>query len=244
MLKEGMSLNRKNIRQGTLVTDGYARALEDWRRLWRREKPGPGSHPAAIARALTGYLATLATLELTLTLTGGPRAAWLEEQFAGMRPRLREALEIAAAQGQCVLRPRVQGARLTWELIPGSRFYPIRYGPGGVPACGFFADFRREGREELVRLERFDWQEQEKILTVTNRAYRLRGEELDREIPLDTFEDWGKLEKRVVIQNASGPLFGVIRMPFPGPEGDLPGSLYWGAEESLREFDRLYGELL
>ena len=235
---------QKNIRQGTLVTEEYARALEGWRRAFYGRSVPRGGHPAGLAAAVTGYLSTLVTAELEVSVSGGRRARFLSGAMEHAKPLMQQAVQIAAAEGACVLRPQVRDGRLAVELIPASRYFPIRLDAAGNPEAGFLADFRTHGRDQVVRLESFDFRAGR--LTVENRAYKMKGDTLEREIPLDSLEAWAELEKSVEIEGVSGPLMGVLRMPFPGwaPDCPLPGSLYAGAEQSLLEFDRLYGEFL
>ncbi len=235
----------QKLGQGTQVTPAMSRAISQWRRCFYGKQTPNGGHPAALAAALTGYLASLVTAELSITVGGSARGDYLEARMEEVKPMLHRAVQLAAVQGQCVLRPWVQGQRLQVELIPADRFYPIRMDGTGRVTAGFFADFRTAGREELVRLERFDFRNG--TLTLRNQAFRLKGDALGAEIPLDSLEEWKDLEKEVIVERAPGPLFGVIRMPFANtvdPASELPVSLYAGAEQSLTEFDRLYGEFL
>ena len=236
---------KMTLGQGTAVTPAMAKALGRWQRAFYGKDTPRGGHPSHLAAALTGYLSTLVTAELEISVTGSPRADYLQTQMERAARQLPRAVQLAAAEGQCVLRPRVQDDQILVELIPASSFYPSRFDAAGRPAAGYFADFRACGKEEVVRLESFDYSGGS--LLIQNHAYKLKGDTLEREIPLDTLEAWRDLEKEVRIDRAPGPLMGVIRMPFVGtvdPSSSLPASLYAGAEESLQEFDRLYGELL
>ena len=238
-------MEQRYLGQGTAVTPAMGKALERWQRSFYGLNTPRGGHPTGLAAALTGYLATLVTSELSLRITGGKRAVYLEQTVRRFLPMLQRAVQLAAAEGQCILRPRLQDGELLVELIPASRFYPIRFDAAGRPTAGYFADFRTSGRDELVRLESFDLRGG--TLTLKNTAYRLKGDKLEREISLDAMDCWRDLEPEVVVERASGPLFGLLRMPFAGtvdPSSELPVSLYAGAEQSLQEFDRLYGELL
>lgn len=238
-------MEQRYLGQGTAVTPAMAKAMNRWQRSFYNLNTPKGGHPTGLAAALTGYLSTMVTSELAVRISGSARADYLQRTMDRFMPALQRAVQLAAAEGQCVLRPRIEDGEILVELIPGSRFYPIRFDPSGRPSAGYFADFRTSGSEELVRLESFDYRAGTLILE--NHAYRLKGDKLDREIPLDSLACWSGLEKETVVEKAPGPLFGLIRMPFAGtvdPASELPVSLYAGAEESIREFDRLYGELL
>lgn len=237
----------KHIGHHTLFTPAMTAAMGRWQRAFYGVNRRPGSHPTALAPALTGTLAELVTAELSLQITGGSSAQWLQAQLEDFLPRLQQAVQYAAAFGRCILRPLVRGDRITVELIPGDRFYPTRLREDGTPLAGYFADWRQAEGMELLRLEGFDYDPEHRRLTLTNRAYRLDGDRVKREIPLDSLPDWQELEPETVIEGVSGPLLGDLRMPFVGtvdPASRLPVSLWAGAEDSLVEFDRLWGEFL
>lgn len=235
----------KMLGAGSVVTPEMAAALDRWRGAFYGRTTPQGGHPAHLAATLCAYLATLVTGELEMRVTGGQRAAYLMAELEPVLGKLQQAVELAAAEGMCVLHPVVEGRHIRVEFVPAHRFFPTALGADGRVEAGYFADFRQVGKTELVRLEAFQWDDG--TLTVENRVYRLKGDKLERELPLDTLEDWKDLEKSVVIQQVKGPLLGVLKMPFLGtvdPRSPLPVSLLASAEESLMEFDRLYGELL
>ncbi len=236
---------QKTLGQDSLVSRAMARAIGRWRRCFYGGEVPAGAHPTALAAALTGYLAALVTAELSVKITGTLRGSYLASQMQRALPQMTRAVQLAAVEGQCVLRPVVRDGGIRVELIPADRFYPTRMDGEGRVTAGYFADFRRAGKEELVRLESFD--ASGGGLRLRNQAFRLSGDTLTGEIPLDSLEEWKDLEKELLVEHAPGPLFGVIRMPFLNqvdPASSLPVSLYAGAEQSLGEFDRLYGEFL
>lgn len=236
-------MEEKILGAGSVVTPAMAAALDRWQGAFYGQTSG--GHPARLAATLCSYLATLVTGELEVRLTGSPRAAYLEQQLQPVLRQLQQAVELAAAEGMCVLHPVVEGNNIRVEFVPAHRFYPTALGADGRVEAGYFADFRQAGKTELVRLESFRWEDG--TLTVENHVYRLKGDRLEKELPLDTLADWKDLEKSLVIGQVKGPLIGVLKMPFLGtvdPRCPLPVSQFAGAEESLKEFDRLYGELL
>lgn len=235
----------KLIYEGTAVTPEMYGAMNRWRRMFYGKDAPAGSHPSRIPAVLCSYLATLATGELEVKVTGSLRAKFIAKQLRPLWSNMKRAVEIAAREGACVLHPTVEDGRIRVELIPAHRFFPTRFAPDGRAEAGFFADFRQAGKLELVRLESFDWKNG--TLTVENRVYELQGDKLGKELPLDTLEGWRGLEKSVTVEQTAAPMFGVISMPFGGsvdPCCPLPESLLAGAEDTVREFDRLYGELL
>ncbi len=226
----------------SLISPARCRDLTRWRQLLEGRNLPPGSHPAGMAAALTGTVATLATSELYLSVKGGQRARFLQKVLEKFQPRLTQGVALALALGCCILRPRAEAGELVLELIPGDRFYPTRLQGNGQPGAGFFLDHRVWEGRELIRLEGFDFQNG--TLYQTNRAMEF-SDGCWKEIPLDSLEEWSELDRDVTIEGVAGPLFGFLQLPFQ-VESDsfLPKSLYSGAESTLEELDRLWGELL
>ncbi len=231
-----------DLQENTLVSPQHRRAITRWRQLLEGRHIPPGSHPAGMAAALTGTVATLATSELNLSVKGGQRAEFLQKALEKFQPQLTQGVQLALALGCCILRPRAEAGELVLELIPGDRFYPTRLQGNGQPQAGFFLDHRRAAGRELIRLEGFDFRDG--VLRQTNRAMELRDGRW-QEIPLDSLEEWSELEKDVTIQGVAGPLFGNLQLPFQvESDSPFPKSLFSGAESTLEELDRLWGELL
>ena len=68
-----------DLQENTLVSPQHRRAITRWRQLLEGRHIPPGSHPAGMAAALTGTVATLATSELSLSVKGGQRAEFLQK---------------------------------------------------------------------------------------------------------------------------------------------------------------------
>lgn len=231
-----------DLQETTLISPGRRREITRWRQLLSGGAGAKGAHATGIAGAITGTVATLATSELYLSVKGGQRARFLREALEKFQPKLTQGVQWAAALGCCILRPRAEQGELVLELIPGDRFYPTRLEGNGIPSAGYFLDHRQVGQRELIRLEGFDFREG--TLLQTNRAFEF-AQGAWRQVPLDSLEDWAGLEKSVTIEGISSPLFGYLQMPLNGDlDSPLPKSLYSGAESTMEEFDRLWGELL
>ena len=114
-------MEEKILGAGSVVTPAMAAALDRWRGAFYGQTSG--GHPARLAATLCSYLATLVTGELEVRLTGSPRAAYLEQQLQPVLRKLQQAVELAAAEGMCVLHPVVEGNNIRVEFVPAHRFW-------------------------------------------------------------------------------------------------------------------------
>lgn len=133
----------------------------------------PGT-AVCLPSTITGFVATLVTNELTLSCGTGKRAEYMEEQLQPLVRRIHNAVQLAAAGGQIIIRPFVQNGQFYFDLVQPGRFFPTRFNPDGRVMAGYFVDYREVKSKEYVRIERFDCDG--KQLTVTNKAYRSAGD--------------------------------------------------------------------
>ena len=196
---------------------------------------------SGLPAAITGYVATLVTGEMELNFGDSKRGKAMDHLFRGLKDKLHLAVQLAAAFGFVAIRPTVDNGGITFTIAGPGRFFPTRYALDGSVVAGYFADFSGD----YAKIEGFDYRNG--VLTMTNRAFRLRGEVLGEEMPLSVVPEWADLSQKTVLEGVKGPLFGLITMPFANmvePDSPLPVSLFAGAMESIMEFDQVYSELL
>lgn len=239
-------LNLRDARAlGCDTTSRMAQAVREWDTLFYLADQPP--HSLKLAQTLTGYMATLATSELTLSAGAGARADWLQDQCTtNLLPHLFEAVQLAGAGGMAAVKPYVENSSLYVEVIPRSRIFPERWGPNHRLNAGYFTDFDHIGTDTaVVRVEHFDLRDG--ALTITNKAYRLKiGGLMGEEIPLKEVPRWAALEPEVTIHNVDRPHFGLLRMPMLNTvDGSAyPVSLYANAVDTLRQLDAAYGDFV
>ena len=227
------------------ISPAMAQSQREWLRAFYGSPGGEDFSLSGLPATLTGFVSTLVTGELHMDCGNTPRGKFLTEQLLPLVQRLREPVQLAAACGMAVIRPLVVGNTIQFEVLGPGQIFPTRFGADGSIMAGYLADFAHIGSESFVRIESFDCDGTR--LGITNRAYRVRGDILQGEVPLGTVSRWNNLAEHCLLENVSKPLFGYLRMPFANTvdmHAPLPVSLYAGAMESMREFDRVYGELL
>ncbi len=243
-----LNRSQKGIWDDVEISPPMAGAIQAWLNAFYN-CPEWGKNNAVrlsgLPATITGFLATLVTNEMTVTCGSGARAEYLDAQLQPLMYRMHNAVQLAAASGQVILRPFVLGGRFYFDIVGPGRFFPTRFAPDDQVMAGYFADYRDVGDYSYTRLELFDCDGQ--TLTIRNKAYRSVGETLGTEIPLTTVPAWAELEPEVTIQGVKKPLFGCIKMPFANTVDDaspLPVSVYAGAMDSIMEFDRVYTEMI
>lgn len=200
---------------------------------------------SALPSTVTGFVATLVTNELSISCGTSARAKYIEEQLQPLTRKLHNAVQLATAGGQIIIRPFVQDGKFYFDLVQPGRFFPTRFNPDGRVMAGYFVDYRDVKGKEYIRIERFDCDGKQMI--VSNKAYRSAGDIMGSEVPLATVPQWAELEPEITINGIKQPLFGCIQMPFANTVDDaspLPVSIYANAMDSIMEFDKVYSEML
>lgn len=239
--------NQSGIWDEADISLPMARAITGWLNAFYNN-PEWAANPVRLSglpSTITGFLATLVTNELTISCGTGKRAEYMEEQLQPLVRRIHNAVQLAAAGGQIIIRPFVQNGQFYFDLVQPGRFFPTRFNPDGRVMAGYFVDYREVKNKEYVRIERFDCDG--KQLTVTNKAYRSAGDIMGSEVPLDTVPQWAELEPETAIDGIKQPLFGCIQMPFANIVDDaspLPVSIYANAMDSIMEFDKVYSDMI
>lgn len=242
-----LNRNQSGIWDEADISLPMARAITGWLNAFYNN-PEWAANPVRLSglpSTITGFVATLVTNELTISCGTGKRAEYMEEQLQPLVRRMHNAVQLAAAGGQIIIRPFVQNGQFYFDLVQPGRFFPTRFNPDGRVMAGYFVDYREVKSKEYVRIERFDCDGNQ--LTVTNKAYRSAGDIMGSEVPLDTVPQWAELAPETAIDGIKQPLFGCIQMPFANIIDDaspLPVSIYANAMDSIMEFDKVYSDMI
>ena len=239
-------LNYREVKAlGCNMTSYMEAAIKEWDDLFYLINQPP--HSIKMAQAITGYLATLATNEITLDAGAGARGQYIKDQATyNLLPCLWEAVQLAGVGGMSVIKPYVRGESVYVQVIPRSRIYPSKFGPNRRIEAGFFTDYDTlDNGKTAVRIEQFDLTS--KGLHITNKAYKLRDlNMIGEEISLESVERWADLEPELTISDVDRPHFGVIRIPTINTVdgSDYPVSVYANAVDSIREIDKTFEQFL
>ena len=99
---------REEFRIAPLVTPEMREAEDLWMQIWTGTPPWANDQDRTInfAKAVTGEAARLATMGVSVKLSGSARADWLQERLnEELIPFLRDMLDVGCAAGMFLLKP-------------------------------------------------------------------------------------------------------------------------------------------
>src|SRR5574344_1898160 len=111
------------------VNSAMQNALSDWDNLFTDSSTN-------IASIIASEAARLATVDMSITLTGSPRAEAIQELLNINKDRLRSKLELGCAYGGMIIKPNCNGI----DFIPATRYIPTSYDSNGNIVGVIFID--------------------------------------------------------------------------------------------------------
>ncbi|AWY06888.1 MAG: portal protein [Caudoviricetes sp.] len=244
-------LNRKTTPAGTIekefgVYPAASRKMEDNLNLWwsmyvnhppwETDCVRPLGLPGAIGRELARHALT----EFSVSVTGGARGDYIDQQVQAAVTDFGKNLELGLCLGGIALKPYPDGDRI---LVDASTtgFTPTRFDGRGKCIGGVFKSLpTRQGKEWFVRMEYHGFQDREdggSVYVIENKAYR-SGQDgsVGTQVALDSVDAWADLQEHVEIEGLTGPLFAYFKPPQANdiePESQMGVSVYAGATVDL-----------
>lgn len=214
---------------------------------WETCDVKPLGIPGAIGRELARHALT----EFSVTVSGGVRGEYIDQQIQAAAPKFGRDLELGLCLGGIALKPYPENGKV---LVDASTtgFTPTRF--DGEERCigGVFKSLpTRQGRDWFVRMEYHDFQPLEdgsSAYVIENKAFR-SGQDgsIGAEVSLDTVDAWADLQERVEIDGLTGPLFAYFKPPQANdiePESNMGVSVYGGATaELIRQADEKWEQI-
>lgn len=197
-----------------------------------------------LASIIAGEAARLATIDMSITVSGGSRAEAIQSIINSNRDRLRSKLELGCAYGGLIIKPNKNGL----DFIPASRYIPISYDGNGNISSVIFIDKVRVSDTRYTRLEyhRLENINGNTVYIIENKAFKSKDDlYLGSEIRLTELDNWKDIEPYVELMNVEKPLFGYFRMPMANNvdiDSPLGVSIFSKAVESIKDFDMWYSK--
>lgn len=171
-----------------------------------------GIETVNMAKHISDTRAKLISLDLGIKLSGGARAAYLQEVVDDLLDRLPEKLTDAARLGGMVLKWNTN----SWDFVMPGDFGITKLDGNGEIVGAIFAEHIMHGDRHYTRLEYHRFEDD--LYVVTNKAFvdhtgsggKLM---LGREIPLTSVDEWQGMEPETSISGLEKPLFAYFRMP-------------------------------
>lgn len=241
-------LNKKSdIQIDMALTGKMAAQIDMWSRMfknkayWLNENTKSCNLPAAIA----SEIARLVTLELKSEISGSQRANYLQKPYAKMLKSIRRYAEYGCAKGGLVFKPYVTEQGISIQFIQADAFFPISFDDSGNISRCVFAEQLRKGQSIFTRLEEHEMNGDK--LIITNHAYRSTTDAtLGTEIPIQSVQEWSKLEYEVIFSGVTKVPFGYFKVPLANaddPDSPLGCSVYSRAVDLIREADVRYSQI-
>lgn len=231
------------------VSTEMSNAISLWSELYSGHAPWL-SHtvkslnlPATIA----AEVARMTTIELKSEVTGSKRADFLNEQYRQVLEKIRNLTEFACAKGGLVLKPYIDGKGISVDAIQADCFFPAKFDQfGNISGAVFLEQYQPDSKRIFTRLEYHELVKDGYV--IKNRAYvSYSKNDIGKEVPLASVEQWARLEPEVLIRGVEKPLFSYFKMPQANnidTHSPLGVSVYSRAVGLIREADRQYSRLL
>lgn len=198
--------------------------------------------------SIASEIARLTTIEMESEITGGTRAAFLNECYQQALKILRIHTEYGCAGGGMVMKPYISGDTIAIDFIQANAFTPITFDSTGRMTSAIFQNKLIKGDTYYTRLEFHKLSGN--TYTVENKAFKSGDPSyLGGEIPLSSVEEWAGLTPSATLHNISRPLFAYFKVPIANvvdPSSPLGASVYSRAvgliDEANKQFERLVWE--
>lgn len=261
-------INRMRVRpinEGTVekafdVVPAVSRVMQDnislWYALYTNEPPWitpdscvkPLGLPGAIGRELARY----ALAEFNFTVSGGPRADYLNERAQIAANGFLRNLELGLCLGGIAFRPYLENGQLFVDANSATVFSPIDFDGSGRCVAGVFKDEITVKKQKYTRLEYHGFEKRDNgnsVYVIRNKAYR--GYASGTPITLTEVPAWADLQEEIIIDGLEQPLFSYFRNPSSNdiePESKIGVSVYGGTpntsliQQADEQWERLWWE--
>lgn len=258
-------VNRETMSAGTLekefgVQPVASRQMEDNQSLWYAmyiNQPPWAScdvRPLGLPSAIGRELARHALTEFSMTVSGGAKADYIDQQIHVALPKFSMYLDMGLCLGGVALKPFPNRDNILIDAYT-TDFTPTHFDAAGKVIGGVFKSKPvRRGKEWFVKLEYHDFQTRENgtdVYVVENKALRSNQDGgIGAQVPLDRVPEWKGLTERVEIENLNGPLFAYFKPPVANriePNSPMGVSVYSGEVADLirqadEQWERIWWE--
>lgn len=231
------------------LTSQMANQIELWTRMYENKSPWVNNKDvfsANLAPAIASELARLVTLELKSGITGGPVAAYLDEQYQRkVLKDLRRYVEYGCAKGGLIMKPYITSQGMEIQFVQADSFFPLAFDSSGrITQCVFAEQFRK-GQKIYTRLEVHTLQGNQ--IRMTNRAFVTTNDySFGSEVAVNSIERWSELVSELLLEGSDRLLFGYFKIPLANAydsDSPLGVSVYSRAVDLIREADRRYSNI-
>ncbi len=208
----------QNVKQAlgvdVIISQPMASALQLWAAMYKNESPWLNKDVKALGlpASISSEIARMATIEMSVVVSGSPRADFLNMQMERIVSKLRQYIEFGNAKGGLVFKPYARDGIIAVDCIQADMFYPVSFDASGNMTAVIFADVRKQGTHYYTRLESHQFAGN--ACTIKNMAYKSSTENaLGNQCSLSEVADWSQLQPEATITGITAPLYGYYRYP-------------------------------
>lgn len=237
-----------------IMSQPMASAMQLWSAMYRNASPWLNSEVKSLGlpASISGEIARMATIEMSVIVSGSPRADYLNEQIARVVSKMRQMVEYGNAKGGLVFKPYVRDGIIAVDSVQADMMYPCAFDANGNMTAVIFADVRKQGGYWYTRLEHHAFSGNS--CTIKNIAYKSSTENsLGNPCSLLDVADWAQLQPEATITGITAPLYGYFRYPSANnidPTSPLGVSCFARAQDAegnvelIKQADEIYSSLV
>ena len=237
------------LKADIVISDDMLKAVNLWNDMylnkaeWLEENKGLN-----LPSSICSEIARLATIEMKSEISGknSKRAEYLNTFYQQVIDDIRTQVEYGCAVGGLILKPYIDGDKISVDYIQANNFYPTAFDGAGKIISAVFIDQKKLNDKYYTRLEHH--QMTNEGVYITNNAFISHTEhEIGKEIPLDSIDEWALLQPEVLLKGVNKPLFGYFKTPLANnidTRSPLGVSVYSKAVDLIRQADEQYSRLL
>lgn len=241
------------------VTPAASRLMKDnislWYDLYTNNPPWETDciHPLGLPGAIGRELARYTMAEANATVSGGPRAEYLNDRLQDYFYGAQKGIELGLCLGGMAMRPYIECGQLLIDVTSATAFSPIEFDGMGRATSGVFRETVKYRKETYTRLEYHGFERLDdgrSVYVIRNKAYK--GDAGGgNEISLSVVPKWSDLSNEISVENLEKPLFVYFKNPSSNdiePDSQIGVSVYGGdpnvslLEQADKQWERIYWE--
>lgn len=206
--------------------------------------------PGAIGRELARHAMT----EFDVTVSGGQRGDFLNEQIQSAKKEFKKSLELGLCLGGIALKPYIEGNKILVDAAIPTAFSPTDFDGQGRAIGGVFKEVTKQGHEYYARLEYHNFEKRDDnsfVYVIRNKAFKSGSDgSVGSEVSLSDVKKWADISPETTIADLEKPLFAYFKPPVGNdiePESRVGVSIYGGATAKLiqqadEQWERIWWE--
>ena len=146
---------KRALKVDVAISSEMQTAIDQWAAMFMDKAPwlDDTTQSLGLAAAVAGEIARLTTVELESTVTGSPRADYLQGEYERVLADLRSRVETAAAGGGLVFKPYLDGEHIAVDCVPAWRFFPTAFNSQREVTGAVFVEQVTKGKTYYTRME-------------------------------------------------------------------------------------------